>query len=253
MKTNLKDVTFIIPIKLDSSDRLNNYITVINHLTNLFDTNIIVCESDKTSNENLLKIHEDVKYVFHENRSNYFHRTKILNIMTKMSNTNIVCNYDTDVVFPEQQYMSSVNEIKKNNCTIVFPYGGKFMNVPNKFFDLIKNNNFHEINEDLLELAHPNSLGGAFFFNKEKYAMAGLENENFMSWGFEDNERISRLQKLNHQVSRVPGLLFHLNHQRGADSVPENPYYQKNMQEYYKINSMNKNQLEEYIKNWGWV
>jgi aspartyl aminopeptidase len=74
-----------------------------------------------------------------------------------------------------------------------------------------------------------------------------------MSWGFEDNERISRLQKLNHQVSRVPGLLFHLNHQRGANSVPENPYYQKNMQEYYKINSMNKNQLEEYIKNWGWV
>jgi|688.fasta_scaffold08806_19 hypothetical protein len=253
MKINLKDVTFIIPIKLDSNDRLNNYTIVINHLTNLFDTNIIVCESDRNSNENLLKIHENIEYVFYENKTDYFHRTKILNIMTKMAKTNIICNYDTDVVFPEQQYISSVNKIKKDNCTIVFPYGGKFMNVPNKFFDLIKNNNFYEIDEDLLELAHPNSLGGAFFFDKEKYTTVGLENENFMSWGFEDNERVSRLQKLNHQICRVPGLLFHLNHQRGVDSVPENPYYRKNMQEYGKINSMSKTDLESYIKNWYWV
>lgn len=252
MKTNLKDVTFIIPIKIDSEDRLNNYKIIINHLTTLFDTNIIVCESDVKPNEDLLKIHEDIKYVFYENTKGFFHRTKILNIMTKMSKTNIVCNYDTDVVFPEQQYISSVNKIK-DGCTMVFPYGGKFMNVPNKFFDLIKSNNFHEIDEDQLELAHPSSVGGAFFFDREKYISVGLENENFKSWGFEDNERVIRLTKLGLKICRVPGLLFHLNHQRGVDSVPENPFYNQNMNEFNKISSMTKSNLETYIKTWSWL
>lgn len=252
MKINLKEVTFIIPIKIDSEDRLNNYKTIINHLTSLFDTNIIVCESDSKSNEDKLKISDSVEYIFHEDHSGFFHRTKILNIMTKMSKTNIVCNYDTDVVFPEQQYLSSVNKIKEG-CTLVFPYGGKFMDVPKRFFDSIKSNNFHDINEDQLDLAHPSSVGGAFFFNKEQYGLMGLENENFISWGFEDNERINRINKLGGKICRVPGLLYHLNHERGTNSVPENPFYSKNMNEFYKINSMTKTQLEDYIKNWTWL
>lgn len=252
MKTSLKDVTFIIPIKIDFEDRLNNYKVVINHLTTLFDTNIIVCESDTKSNEDLLKIHKDIEYIFYEDTSGFFHRTKILNIMTKMSKTNIVCNYDTDVVFPEQQYLSAVNKIKEG-CVMTFPYGGKFMNVPNKFFDLIKSNNFDKINENELELAHPNSVGGAFFFDREKYIKFGLENENFKSWGFEDNERVTRLTKLGAPICRVPGLLFHLNHKRGVNSVPENPFYRQNMYEFNKINSMTKTSLEEYIKTWSWL
>jgi len=252
MKIDLKDVTFIIPIKIDSEDRLVNYNIIINHLTNLFDTNIIVCESDEISNENVLNIHEDIKYVFHENKEKYFHRTKILNLMTKLSKTKIVCNYDTDVIFSEQQYLSSVKKIKEG-CTIVFPYSGKFMNVPNNLFNLIKENKFDGIYEKDLELAHPNSVGGAFFFEKDKYFKIGLENENFISWGFEDNERVSRVIKLGEKMCRVPGLLYHLNHERGVNSVPENPFYKKNMLEFNKINSMSKLDLENYIKKWSWV
>jgi len=249
---NLKDVTFIIPIKLDTEDRLNNYKTIIKHLTTLFDTNIIVCESDIKSNRELLDIHDCIEYVFIENVTEYFHRTKILNIMTKMSKTNIVCNYDTDVVFPEQQYLSAVNKIK-DGCSVVFPYGGKFMNIPKHLFNLVEEGRFDDIFEDDLELAHPNSLGGAFFFNREVYTSVGLENENFMSWGFEDNERINRLKKLGHDFCRVPGILIHLDHERSINSVPENPFYRGNMMEFNKINSMSRLDLENYIKTWSWL
>jgi len=249
---DFKDVTFIIPIKLDSEDRLNNYRMIINHITSLFNTNIIVCESDKDSHEDLLKIHDSITYMFHKNDTEWFHRTMILNLMTKKSKTNIVCNYDTDVVFHEQQYINAANRIKKGDV-MVFPYGGKFMCLPKQLFDMVRENKILEINENEMELAHPQSLGGAFFFNKELYTKAGLENENFVSWGFEDNERVTRLNKLQMTISRVPGILIHLDHERTVNSAPNHPFYHQNMMEYNKINGMDKNSLESYINTWSWA
>ena len=46
MKRDLKDCTFIIPIKIESTDRLRNVITVLCYLVSNFDTNIIVKEVD---------------------------------------------------------------------------------------------------------------------------------------------------------------------------------------------------------------
>ena len=49
MKTDLSQATFIIPIRIESNDRLRNVITSICYLLKNFDTNIIVKEVDKTS------------------------------------------------------------------------------------------------------------------------------------------------------------------------------------------------------------
>lgn len=248
---DLKDVTFIIPIKLDSEDRVNNYKMVIEYLTSLFDTNIIVCESDVTSHREVLDIHKDVKYLFVENNEDYFHRTKLLNIMTKMATTNIICNYDVDVVFPKQQYILAIKKIKKGHA-MCFPYGGPFMNVPKDLFNHVVNKEFHKIQEDDMELCHPNSLGGAFFFNKDIYMSIGLENENFKSWGYEDNERVMRMRKFGHSVERIGGFLYHLDHERNVDSVPENPYYKSNIAEFNKVSMMSPEQLATYVNSWHW-
>lgn len=249
---NLKHVTFIVPIRIDSEDRLINYNIIIEYLTSLFKTNIIVCESDKESHEEKLKIHEDIKYIFHKTDDDYFHRTMILNLMTKESKTNIVCNYDTDVIFSEEQYIESIEAIN-NGDTLVFPYGGKFMSLPKEMFYLVKEKRINEIKESDMIMAHPNSLGGAFFFNKEKYTEAGLENENFISWGFEDNERVTRLIKLGHKISRVKGMLYHLDHDRTMNSAPNHLYYNNNISEFNKIQSMGISELKDYVSNWSWI
>ena len=41
MKTDLSQATFIIPIRIESSDRLRNVITITAFLVENFDTNII--------------------------------------------------------------------------------------------------------------------------------------------------------------------------------------------------------------------
>jgi hypothetical protein len=49
MKHNLKDTTFIIPIRIESEDRLRNVITVCCFLLSTFDTKVIIKEVDSTS------------------------------------------------------------------------------------------------------------------------------------------------------------------------------------------------------------
>ena len=49
MKLDLTDATFIIPIRIESEDRLRNVITSVAFLLNNFNTNIIIKEVDKTS------------------------------------------------------------------------------------------------------------------------------------------------------------------------------------------------------------
>lgn len=249
---DLKDTTFIIPILLDSFDRLTNYYLTINYILNNFETNIIVWESDSESHEDLLKI-PNVNYIFEKSDNDLFHRTKILNNMTKLAATDIVINYDVDVVFDPNQYVKARNLVKLNKCTACYPYNGNFFTIRKPHFCHVKSNAVDKINLNECELTNSNSFGGAFFFNKQQYTEAGLENENFLSWGFEDNERITRLNTLGFTVGRVNGPLYHLEHKRTVNSGPEQTHYYKNMQEFHKINNMSKSQLTKYIQTWDWA
>ena len=47
MKTDLSEATFIIPIRIESPDRLRNVVTTTAFLVENFDTNIIIKEVDK--------------------------------------------------------------------------------------------------------------------------------------------------------------------------------------------------------------
>ena len=96
-------------------------------------------------------------------------------------------------------------------------------------------------------------LVGAFFFSKERYGSIGWENENFVSWGHEDWERIVRVQKMGYKMERTEGVLYHLTHSRTSNSSDKNPFYQFNGQEFQKVNSMSKEDLNKYIGTWGWI
>ena len=88
---NFKDVTFIVPLRFDSEDRRRNFKMSMTYLLRNFDTNIIVMDSDKESNEEFVKsVSPQIKYIFEKNNEKLFHRTRLLNDMTKISTTNIV-------------------------------------------------------------------------------------------------------------------------------------------------------------------
>jgi predicted glycosyltransferase involved in capsule biosynthesis len=251
---DLKDITFIIPVKLDSDDRRRNMKITLGYLQRNFDTNIIVCESDKESNEEFIQscCIKPIMYMFDKDDTNIFHRTRILNEMTEASPTNIVVNYDIDVVFPIENYLAAREAINQG-FDLVFPYGGPFFDIGVESFSFVNENKVNQIPVTQGQLLHPNSVGGAFYFNRERYRKAGLENENFLAWGFEDNERIVRLEKLGYKLGRVNGNCYHLTHKRDHNGWFSNPYIKQNEAELEKIKNMNSVDLQTYVDSWNWI
>ena len=119
-KINLTDCTFLIPIRIESNDRLRNIITGLCYILANFDTNVIIKEIDSKSvflEYALPQIKEfvgeslNVNHIFEESSDELFHRMKCLNEMISISKTKVVVNYDCDVLLPKNSYVDSVNTI----------------------------------------------------------------------------------------------------------------------------------------------
>ena len=252
---DLKDVTFMIPVKLDSEDRKTNLRIILNYLYRHFDTNIIVYESDVQSNEKFIRslVKKPIHYMYEKIKDGIFHRTRLLNEMTIAANTPIIVNYDADVVLQPFQYIHAQKLINgQDKIDMVMAYQGPCLDIPKDLFDLVENDKITEIDPKKCTLMNPMSVGGAVFHNKERYLEAGLENERFVSWGYEDNERVLRLQKLGQSIARTHGYCWHLTHSRDQNGWFNNPYIQQNKDEFAKIQQLNEVELNEYVNTWNY-
>lgn len=251
MKYDLSDLTFTIPFKKDTEQRLENVIAVINYLKKYFITNIMVCEQDSTRNFPEI---ENIEYEFIQTNNYLLLRTQMLNNMCKKSKTPFIANYDTDVILPVNQYVSAIELLRQNIADGVYPYGGGFYNfIGHERRYIIDNLSVGELTEKNGHLNHPQSVGGALFWNKKKYIEGGMENENFKSWGFEDNERIIRFLKLGYNMQRIPGIIYHLDHPTSENSSnTKHQAYFENQLEFQKVSNMSSPQLRQYVNSWGW-
>jgi len=266
MKNDLKDTTFIIPIRIESDDRLRNVITVCCYLLENFDTRVIIKEVDRTSVfvESALPqiseyVGEDIKnltHVFEESDPNdqVFYRMRYLNEMLDMCDTEVVSNYDCDVVMPISTYLKSQQMIKEENFDVVYPYGQGMWQKriycdDNTVSDFLSNDCDLGILERKYDPDNAES-GHVQFFKTSSYREGGMENENFQGSSPEDKERIYRFMKLGYNVGRVVDWVYHLEHSRGANSWPvsyqQNPHMQNNIALWNYIQTLNIGELREY-------
>ena len=250
MKYNLKDITFTIPVRIDTPDRLYNINYTVEYLLRNFDTNIIVYENGpepKYNNRN------QVQHIFEENKG-LFHRTRYLNNMARLAQTPFIANYDCDVIFPLKQVQTAYLMLKGLEVDCIYPYDGYFVNIT-QAVTMTKGRDYNvdNLNPDQYQNFGKSSMGGAMFWNKKAFIEGGMENEHFLSWGCEDWERFKRFAKLGYRIGRVKGPLYHIDHARSVDSSEANPYYQKNVEEFQKIDTMPAEELKEYIKTWSWL
>ena len=254
---NLRDVTFMIPLKMESEDRKKVITLVIDYVLKHLDTKIIICEEGASPVFSQLIKREwypKLTYIFRKNEKELFHKTKNLNLMVRKATTPIVVSLDSDVVFYPHQYQHAAQLIRGNIVDFCYPFNQPNHNIPTAFqtkFGMTLN---LVALEPLLKFEHPSPPpGGCFFMNKEKFIKAGMENENFISWGPEDVERRDRLAKLGYRVASCDGKLFHLEHSRTFNSDTSNPLFKNNEMEYQKIINMSQDQLKQYIGTWQWA
>nr|WP_320057655.1 galactosyltransferase-related protein [uncultured Bacteroides sp.] len=255
MKILLKDITFCIPIRIESLYRLENLICLLKYITKYFDTNLYILEADKQQKfHNYVDI-SNIKYQFIKDESPIFFRTKYINQMLATTSTPFAAIWDTDAIAPIEQIRTAHNILRKNDTALVYPYSGIFFSVNEYLSILFKRDldinvlNSKYLCNNLLNGYY--SVGGAYMVNIKMYNEAGGENEHFYGWGPEDAERRYRLQILKYKVIQVEGVLYHLYHTRGLNSQYsniENAIKSKN--ELCKICSMTNSELKLYIQSW---
>lgn len=263
---DLKNCTFIIPVRIESEDRMRNVITVLCYLLENFDTKVILKEVDVESvfqeavlpqiKEYLGDALNNLTHVFEKSDDPVFYRMKILNEMIDMADTPVIANYDCDVLFRPETYTESV-EMIMNGCDIVYPYGfGEYQKQVFADDEDVSEFLSNDFNFDILDnksKIYDAQYGHVQFVDRKSYIDAGMENENFRGSSPEDKERFYRFEKMGYNVGRINHQVYHLEHSRGRNSWPNsvqgNPYMRENFEVWESIQNMSGEELREYYSN----
>ncbi|MDN5213734.1 galactosyltransferase-related protein [Fulvivirgaceae bacterium BMA12] len=255
-KTNLKDVTFLIPLRLDSIDRLENLLEIVDFINRNFDTYIHVLEADEYNNTLLSRLLPvEVKITFEEDFDPVFHRTYYINQLVRKTFTPIVAIWDSDVLVTKEQILEAVGIVRDKKADFASPYKKKALDTSKIVRELyFQTKNFNVLKENELkmkELYAPNPVGGGFFANRLAYLASGLENEFFYGWGKEDGERINRWETLGYKFKRVEGYMYHLTHERGINSgFHSKRQVEIKQAELERLAMMSKEQLLKEMSTW---
>lgn len=226
-KIDFSDLTFLIPFRQDSLERLENIILVTQFLTVNFKTNIKVLECAPYNNGLLEKLlDKTIQYNFLEDNDPILFRTKYINQMVKAAQTPYVSIWDIDAIAPVHQIVEALNLLRSGEADFVYPYEKQFLDISPIFRKLYVQERKVELLEQnmkkMKEMYPPNPVGGGFLSSLKAYKEVGIENENFYGWGLEDGERYYRWKNLGYRVKRVPGPMFHITHTRGVNSIFHN-------------------------------
>jgi hypothetical protein len=223
MKTDLKDVTFMILVRLDSIERLENMVAVANSFVKYFNTHISVVEASAYNNGVLQRmLKKEVAYTFVEDKDPVLHKTMYYNRMALEADTPFLAIWDADTVVDKEAILKSVSELRDGNADVAFPYNGYFLETS----DILRN--YYLKKKDIKTLyRHQNKLmllydfpvvGGAVLFSKEKYISIGMDNEKHYGWGNDDYDRFYRFRNFGYNIYNTDNYLFHLSHPRGINS-----------------------------------
>ncbi len=266
---DLTNLTIIIPIKIESEDRLSNIKILLGYLNTHFITNIKIIETyvdypkiDFIDLYNNLII--DYKNEQISNNEPY-HRTKYLNMMLFDTKTEIISTYDSDVLLPIDTYINVVNELVSSKFDFIYPYGNGLYQKQLFYSGWYKNNNkcnmYHfskkfdlSVFDDDPNVFLQNSYCGHSIFAKTKsYIDAFGENENFISYGPEDQERLYRFKKLGYNVKWYDDFVYHIEHIRTNDSWTTNPFFIKNCELFEKIKLMSSEDLIKIYSDYEYI
>jgi GT2 family glycosyltransferase len=273
-------ISFIVHFRKDTEHRMDNFNIIYSYFKDILpDCEFVFVEDDKQETIKDLIKKED-KYIFFKNEGIY-NKCIGYNIGLKEASNDIVCFLDIDCLVSIDSIIKSISLAKKD--MIVIGYNGTAIYVEHPLKDKAKNNkgvelfNFltNQINRDVeingknhiktgyidretYCIGNTSAVGGCLVGKKSTFEKINGFNPNFIGWGYEDNEIISRAGTLNVSVARVGNetpnwFLFHLPHEEGGVAIRDKDrhgYYKHNEEEVQKVESMNKEQLTEYIKSW---
>ena len=254
-------LSFLMPCRIESPDRLRNVISSVGYLAKNFpDCKIIIQEVDKQSvfREQVIpyltnlfgKYPENIVHRFEESKEAFFHKTRILNDLLLAADTDIVFNYDVDVVYPLTSYTAAYSMITEGGYDAVYTFGCGIYQWAVQYNDVVfrdfLKSGFDTSVLDSNSRLSPSVMGWGQMIKRQVQIDAGLWNENFISWGAEDCEFHYRIPALGYKVGRINDFVYHLDHSRTFNSHYNNPKFMDNHNLWQTIRTWDKETLVKY-------
>lgn len=267
----MKDLTYLLPCRIESDDRLRNVITSVTYiLKNFPEAKVLVKEVDKKSNfkesalpqiQKYVGDTSQLKHIFEESDEQFFHKTRILNDLCVAADTPIIYNHDVDVVVPKNSHELAYRSITQEGSDAVYPFGcGIYQWAVNYSDDLLdkflSSHDGKDFDTSIVQASSarvPSSIGWGQMITKTAEVSAGLWNEEFISWGAEDCEFYYRLNLFGFKVGRVIDDIFHFEHGRTFNSHYHNPKFQDNDRLWNKIRTLDKDELTQYYSTLNYI
>ena len=246
------DLTVLIPVRVDTPDRLRNLVTCTRAILNTMTCRILVGVGDPSTVIEHLDSRVEVIPIF-DPPHQAFHRTRINNDLARRATSPIIAVVDTDVVLPSGQWRRALETLRRGDADLVYPFDGRMVEVPHAAHSWLERGELDALPPNSCKIIEALSVGGCFVFDRETFLAYGMENERFVSWGFEDDERILRAHKLGVRVDRQHGVIYHIEHRRGPDSRPDNAFIQSNAAEVQRVKSVSDAALRHEIRTWPWM
>lgn len=256
----MMDLTFLIPTRIETEDRLRNIISSVSYLLRHIPAKVIVKEVSNHPTFKFRAIPEIRKYVdisnltylYEETQEPLFYKSKVLNDLIVASDTKVVANYDADCILPLESYYQAYDAIIKDQADVVYPYGCGIYQWRAEYNQDIYGQFVTQLDTSVLDKQKTlsnSTIGWTQFVNRQKYIESFMMNENFISWGCEDDEFYYRMSVLGNRIGRIDNYVYHLEHSRTHNSWFSNPNFNSNYHLWNTIKTFDRNQLIDYYEN----
>tara|TARA_R110002020_G_scaffold205952_1_gene410650 strand:+ start:766 stop:2349 length:1584 start_codon:yes stop_codon:yes gene_type:complete len=265
-------ISFIVHFRKDTEHRMVNLDTVYNYYKTICPNSEFVFVEDDSEERIKHLVKPGDKYIFFENNKTY-NKCIGYNMGLKESSNDIVCFLDIDCLVSIDSLIKGISTSNKGIISIA--YNGTAIYIQHKLKEKIHNHQgtglykfivdsvdkesvYTGYRDEYYAVGNTQAVGGCLIGKKETFERINGFNPNFIGWGYEDNEIISRAMQLEVPVSKIGNntarwWLLHLPHEEGGVAITDknqHEFYKSNEQEVRKVESMSKEELEKYIKSW---
>lgn len=263
-----KDITFICHIRIDNEARLKNVKTIYKYYKkHLPGCQFVFVEDDAQTKLQDITLDVDDKYVLTINQD-IIKKCTGYNHGARYANTDILIFLDVDIIIDCSKLLECINEalcngspeclIGYNGCAFYMTQQGEnqFLNTLDVEDLYSKIKDLHLITNSANEyalLGNNKAVGGCLIMTKESFKEINGFNPFFKGWGYEDNEIISRAHRLGLNVTKsniANHYLYHLPHSDASVNKSQHNHYRQNEAIVQFVESLNKEQLQRYIKQW---
>ncbi|NDB06982.1 MAG: hypothetical protein EBX95_14960, partial [Acidimicrobiia bacterium] len=117
----LADVAFIIPVRVETADRLANVLALTRHITATYDCRVVLgCEQPEALRALVPASVEVIGVDGHPDHA--FHATRVLNDVSRHVDAPVRIHCDTDTLIPIDQMLAAIDRVRRGDADVVLPF-----------------------------------------------------------------------------------------------------------------------------------